>query len=69
MHEILESVRVLRNPVVAFTHLAPFAASLLIAEWLFKFGSFSLECMAFLALWWVLRRAIRAVGLAEGSEQ
>ena len=31
-----------------------FAASLLIAELFYKFGSFTLECLGFLATWFVL---------------
>lgn len=34
--------------------LPPFALALVTAELLFKFGSFTLECFAFLALWWAL---------------
>lgn len=30
-----------------------FAVSLVIAEYFFKFGSFTLECLAFIALWYV----------------
>jgi hypothetical protein len=32
----------------------PFLAAFLIAEFLFKFKSFTLECLAFLASWFVL---------------
>lgn len=31
-----------------------FAVSLAVAEFFFKFGSFTLECLAFLALWYVI---------------
>ena len=31
-----------------------FAISFLIAEFLYKFGSFALECVAFLVTWYVL---------------
>ena len=34
------------------------AVAFLIAELLFKFGSFALECVAFLALWRVLDLAV-----------
>jgi hypothetical protein len=34
--------------------LFPLAVSFLTAELFFKFGSFALECLAFLALWRVL---------------
>lgn len=33
---------------------APFALSLYVAEMYFKFGSFTRECLAFLALWYTL---------------
>lgn len=36
--------------------LPPLLASLLIAESFFKFHSFTLEALAFLALWYALRR-------------
>lgn len=32
----------------------PFVVAFLIAEFLFKFKSFTLECLAFLATWFVL---------------
>jgi len=41
----------------------PFAAALVIAEVFFKFGSFTLEVIAFLILWrsllWAYQRAVR----------
>lgn len=37
--------------------LASLAIAFLIAEQLYKFHSFTLETIAFLATWWVLRRA------------
>ena len=33
---------------------APFVVAFLIAEFFFKFKSFALECLAFLAVWFVL---------------
>ena len=33
---------------------APFLIAFLVAEFLFKFKSFTLECLAFLATWFVL---------------
>ena len=33
---------------------APFIVAFLIAEFFFKFKSFALECLAFLAIWFVL---------------
>jgi hypothetical protein len=38
--------------------LPVFALSFLIAEFFYKFGSFALECVAFLATWYVLDAAI-----------
>lgn len=37
--------------------LASLAIAFVIAEQLYKFHSFTLETIAFLATWWVLRRA------------
>ena len=39
-----------------------FGLSLVIAESFYKFHSFTLECMAFLATWYVLDAAIQNVG-------
>ncbi len=36
------------------TQLPTLGAALLVAELFFKFGSFGLECIAFLATWYVL---------------
>jgi len=37
----------------------PFALSLFIAEMFYKFGSFSLECISFLATWYAIGALIR----------
>lgn len=37
--------------------LVPFVASLFVAELFFKWGSFSLELVGFLATWWILGMA------------
>ena len=37
------------------------AASLLIAELFYKFGSFTLECLAFLATWFFIDLSIQGV--------
>jgi hypothetical protein len=34
-------------------HAAPLAGSFVVAEYFYKFGSFTLECLAFLATWFV----------------
>jgi len=48
-----------------------FAAALVIAELAFKFHSFTLECLAFLATWTVLSAVVRHLiprrGVAAGS--
>lgn len=36
--------------------LPPFALAMAVAEVSFKFGSFTLECLGFLALWFVLAK-------------
>ena len=41
--------------------LPELAAAFLIAETSYKFGSFSLECVAFLATWWLLDLLVRFV--------
>ena len=48
-------------PRYVLHNLPPFAAALLTAEFFFKFGSFTLECLTFLALWWGLARVYRWV--------
>jgi hypothetical protein len=37
-----------------YTEVPPLAVALVIAEMFFKFGSFSLEAIAFLVLWYAL---------------
>ncbi|MDQ3379560.1 MAG: hypothetical protein M3546_04460 [Actinomycetota bacterium] len=39
---------------LVYTELPPFALALLIAETFFKFGSFSLEAVAFIVVWYAL---------------
>ncbi len=41
--------------------LPPFASAMVTAEFLFKFGSFTVECLAFLALWWGLAQLYRRI--------
>lgn len=41
--------------------LPAFAVALLIAETLYKFKSFTLECLAFLATWYVVDLTLQAV--------
>lgn len=42
-------------------HAPTLGASMLIAELFYKFGSFTLECLAFLATWYVIDAAAGAV--------
>lgn len=44
-------------PLVA-RKLPPFLVAFITAELFFKFKSFALECVAFLALWFVLNRLV-----------
>jgi hypothetical protein len=54
-------VRNFRSPTLALQEGLTFAVSLCLAEVFYKFHSFSLECLAFLATWAVLS------GLVEGG--
>jgi hypothetical protein len=51
--------RILATPLNASTAVtfATLAVAFVIAEQFYKFHSFTLETIAFLATWWVLRRA------------
>jgi hypothetical protein len=51
--------KILATPLNATTAvtLATLAVAFVIAEQFYKFHSFTLETLAFLATWWVLRRA------------
>jgi len=62
-------VRSLGLKAVLRRELPGAAAALLIAEVFYKFHSFALETLAFLATWWVLSRVKKAVtGLVIGKE-
>lgn len=54
MHAALRNV-----PDYLIRDLPPFAAAMGIAEVFYKFGSFTLECLAFLASWYALARLYR----------
>lgn len=45
---------------LVLTQALPIAIALVIAELFYRFGSFSLECLAFLATWFVLETAASA---------
>jgi hypothetical protein len=55
-------------PITLAVQLPPFGLALLIADWFFKFGSFSLECISFLALWFALARVWRWLASAFGLD-
>jgi hypothetical protein len=46
-----------------------FAVSLILAEFFYKFHSFTLECLAFLATWLVLSSLIRLVRGSSSGER
>lgn len=49
------------------THEIPaLGISLVIAELLYRFHSFSLECLAFLATWWVVGAALERLVPGDG---
>lgn len=50
---------------LVLTQVLPIAIALVVAEVFYRFGSFSLECLAFLATWFLLETAARtgAAGL------
>lgn len=58
MYSLLRS---LSNRELLGRHLPTATGSLLIAELFYKFGSFSLEAIAFLGTWFVLDTAVQAV--------
>jgi hypothetical protein len=60
--EMYTLVRYLRSARVTVREAATLGASIVIAELFYKFHSFSLECLAFLATWTVLS------GVIEGGE-
>jgi hypothetical protein len=47
-------IRMLSGRQIMLQQLPPFAVAWLIAELFYKFKSFSLECAAFIATWYVL---------------
>ena len=44
-------------------HLPVLGVSVGLAETFYKFHSFSLECVAFLATWWVIDAAVERFGI------
>ena len=54
-------LRVLSVRRLLSEQLPALAAAWLVAEWFYKFHSFSLECAAFLATWFVFDAVVQAV--------
>ena len=57
-----------RIPVYLVRDLPPFAMAMVVAEIFFKFGSFTLECLGFLALWYALAQVYRRMQPWLGKE-
>jgi hypothetical protein len=55
MYTLIASVR---SRTIALTEFASLCASMLIAEMFYKFHSFTLECVAFLATWYLFSRLL-----------
>lgn len=51
MYQLIQSARV---PDLLVQQAPPFAVSLIVAEIFYRFHSFTLECLAFLATWCLL---------------
>lgn len=58
MYTIIKKLGLLQ---FAKQEIIPFTASLMLAEYLYKFGSFTLECVAFLATWYSIGRLMRYI--------
>jgi hypothetical protein len=54
---------------LALRQTPAFAASFIIASLFYKFGSFALECVAFLATWFVIDAGIQLIGRMMGRTQ
>ena len=65
---MIDLVRALRGHSAYGRLLLGFLPSFLIAEFFYKFHSFSLECAAFLVTWFVLDSVIDAVAGAPESK-
>lgn len=52
-----------KAPDLLIRDFPPFIVAFLTAEFFFKFKSFALECLAFLALWFVLAQIYRRIVL------
>ncbi|MEZ4605436.1 MAG: hypothetical protein R2880_10935 [Deinococcales bacterium] len=58
MYSLLQSLRL---PRLLSEQLPIVAVSIIIAEIFYKFHSFTLECLAFLATWFVLDAFVQAI--------
>lgn len=58
MHALLSRITL---PVALFEVLPSLGASLLLAETFYRFGSFSLECLAFLGTWYLTGSVLHAL--------
>jgi hypothetical protein len=60
---MISTIRINSLSELVVKQLPPLAVSLGVAELCFKFGSFTLECIAFLGLWYILDHVYqRSVG-------
>lgn len=59
MYQLLASIS---TQDLALRQSPAFASSFVIAALFYKFGSFALECLAFLATWFVIDAGIQLVG-------
>ncbi len=58
MYTLLSSVDFKK---LAVTQIPSFGGAFLVAEFIYKFGSFALECLAFVVTWFVLDWAFQPV--------
>lgn len=66
MYQLLASIS---TQDLALRQAPAFAASFIIASLFYKFGSFALECVAFLATWFVIDAVIQLIVRKRGRTQ
>jgi hypothetical protein len=67
VYQLLASVS---RQELALRQLPAFAVAFVVASLFFKFGSFALECLAFLVTWFAIDAGIQLVGgLTAGSDR
>lgn len=66
MYELLQSSS-LRHFMIR--QMPAFLIAFIVAERFYKFGSFALECVAFLATWWVVDALFFLLGRCAGAEK